>query len=180
MATMDAGSIEIAQVSTPSDVDDAGDVLREYAAWVLVKTAGMSEVPTFHGLEDELATLPGIYAPPIGRLLLARLDGRPAGTIALKGHDAETAEIKRLYVRPDCRGHDIGRRLVATVIAEARASGYRRLVLDSHVSMTSAHRIYSDAGFRTVDVPDDFPEDLKPVVVFMEAELDAEPEPTRS
>ena len=157
-------------------------MLLEYTAWGLTLTADLSEVPTFHGLDDELATLPGIYAPPAGRLLLARLDGRPAGTIALKGHDAATAEIKRLYVRPDCRGHDIGRRLVATVIAEARASGYRRLVLDSHVSMTSAHRlrIYERAGFRRVDVPDDFPDDLKPVAIFMEADLDGSAETTGS
>ncbi len=177
---MDAGSLEIAQVATPSDVEDARDILREYTAWGLALTAGMSEVPTFHGLEDELATLPGIYAPPAGRLLLARLDGRPAGTIALKGHDAATAEIKRLYVRPDSRGHDVGRRLVATVIAEARASGYRRLILDSHVSMTSAHRIYEGAGFRRVAVPDDFPEDLRPIAIFMEADLDGAAETTRS
>jgi GNAT superfamily N-acetyltransferase len=177
---MDDASIEISQVATPTDIADAGDLLGEYAAWVLTLTAGMSEVPTFHGLEDELAALPGIYAPPIGRLLLARLDGRPAGTIALKGHDAETAEIKRLYVRPDCRGHAIGTRLVARVIAEARASDYRRLVLDSHVTMTSAHRIYADAGFRHVDVPDDFPEDLKPIAIFMEADLDGAAEAIRS
>lgn len=177
---MDTAVLEIAQVTTPSDVHDAGNLLREYTAWALTLTADLSEVPTFHGLDDELATLPGIYAPPAGRLLLARLDGRPAGTIALKGHDAETAEIKRLYVSPDCRSHDVGHRLVSTVIAEARASGYKRLVLDSHVSMTSAHRIYERAGFRRVDVPDDFPEDLKPIAIFMEADLDGAAESTRS
>ena len=78
--------------------------------------------------------------------------GRP-GTIALKRHDATQAEIKRLYVRPDARGHDIGRQLVATVIAEARSSGYRRLVLDSHVTMTTAHRLYAGAGFRRTGSP---------------------------
>ncbi|HEY4189628.1 MAG TPA: GNAT family N-acetyltransferase [Candidatus Limnocylindrales bacterium] len=172
---MAEASLEIGQVVTLVDVEDAGELLRAYASWVLTLTAGMSEVPTFHGLDEELATLPGIYAPPAGRLLLARLDERPAGTIALKPHDAGTAEIKRLYVRPDCRGHEIGRRLVETVVAEARASRYRRLVLDSHVSMTSAHRLYADAGFRRVGVPDDFPEDLRAVAIFMEADLDAVP-----
>ena len=59
-------------------------------------------------------------------------------------------------------------------------SGYRRLILDSHISMTSAHRIYEGAGFRPVDVPDDFPEDLRPIAIFMEADLDGAAATTRS
>ena len=124
--------------------------------------------PTFDGFEEELATLPGIYAPPTGRLLLAAVDGRPAGCVALKGHDGGTGELKRLYVRPTFRGQAIGQRLVRALIAEARAAGYRRLVLDSHISMTRAHEIYLAAGFRKVATPADFPETLKPIVVFME------------
>ena len=117
--------------------------------------------------------------PPGGSCWPGSTGGLPARSRS-RATTPQTAEIKRLYVRPDCRGHDIGRRLVATVIAEARASGYRRLVLDSHVSMTSAHRIYERAGFRRVDVPDDFPEDLKPIAIFMEADLDAAAATTRS
>ena len=165
--------LTIAQVATPSDIEDVGELLREYTAWAVTLAADRSEVPTFQGLERELATLPGVYGPPSGRLLLARLDGRPAGCVALRERDAETGELKRLFVRPECRGNDLGRRLVAEAIAEARASGYRRLVLDIHVSMAAAHQIYEEAGFRRAEIPDDFPEDLKAIAIFMETALPA-------
>ncbi|MEJ2710982.1 MAG: GNAT family N-acetyltransferase [Anaerolineales bacterium] len=129
------------------------------------------KAPTFQGLERELASLPGVYAPPSGRLLLARQDSRAAGCIALKGHDAATGELKRLFVRPAFRGHKIGRQLVAALIEAAREQGYRRLVLGSHISMKSAHALYQAAGFHKVDTPSDFPENLKPLVVFMEMDL---------
>ena len=161
----------IAQVETPAAIADVSTLIREYTTWAFTLQAGSEEAPTFVGLEQELATLPGTYAPPSGRLLLA-LDGdQPAGCIALKGHDATTAELKRLYVRPAFRGRDIGPRLVAALISEARVSGYRRIVLDSHISMTRAHAIYEAAGFRRVSAPADFPDALKPVVVFMDMDL---------
>jgi GNAT superfamily N-acetyltransferase len=129
--------------------------------------------PTFRGLEDELATLPGMYAPPTGCLLLAMYDGHPAGCVALRAHDPTTGEVKRLYVRPGLRGNNLGRQLVAALIHNARKLGYRRMILDSHISMTRAHEIYRAAGFRVVDAPDDFPEAIKPVVVFMELTVGA-------
>lgn len=165
--------LAIAQVRTRSDIEDVRELLREHTAWAVTLAADRGEVPTFRGLEQELASLPGIYTPPSGRLLLARLAGRPAGCVALRGHDAEGGELKRLNVRPEFRGKAVGRRLVGAVVAEARAAGYRRLVLDSHVSMTGAHGIYADAGFRMVDASADFPEDLKAVAVFMETALPA-------
>lgn len=157
----------IAQVTTPSQVRDVQELLREYTAWAFTLAAANEHAPTFQGLERELATLPGIYAPPTGCLLLAMEDDRPAGCVALKGHDAATAELKRLYVRPAFRGRNIGGQLVAALIGEARAMDYRRVILDSHLSMTNAHVLYRAAGFETVDAPEDFPEELKPVVVFM-------------
>jgi len=163
----------IVQVTTEADILEAGDLLREYTAWVLPLTPVGDAAPTFHGLEAELATLPGPYSPPTGCLLLARHDGRAAGCIALRGHDSDVAELKRLYVRPAFRGHNIGAALVADLVARARGLGYRRLVLDSHISMAKAHALYMAAGFHTVDTPADFPDVLKPVVVFMEMTLDS-------
>ena len=164
--------LAISQVSTPSEIKSVQELLREYTAWAFTLTAGSDQAPTFHGLEQELATLPGIYAPPTGCLLLAMQDGQSAGCIALKGHDATTGELKRLYVRPAFRGRNIGRQLVAALIAEARNYGYRRLILDSHISMTKAHEIYMAAGFRKVNTPSDFPEALKPIAVFMELAIE--------
>ena len=130
-----------------------------------------AKAPTFEGLEEELATLPGIYSPPAGRLLLAMQDEQPAGCVALKSHDAETSELKRLYVRPAFRGLGIGWQLAETLVAEARQSRYKRIVLDNHISMKQAHQIYIALGFKVVATPADFPESLKPVIVFMECDL---------
>jgi len=165
--------LTIDQVRTPDEIAAVGAILREYMTWVVTVEDDSDSAPTFEGLERELATLPGVYAPPGGRLLLASLDGEPAGCIALKRHHDEMGELKRLYVRPEARGHEIGRHLVERLVAEARVSGYRHLVLDSHVSMTRAHDLYRGVGFRDVPAPADFPERFRPVVVFMELDLGA-------
>ncbi len=161
----------ISQVTTPSEIGDVQGLLREYTAWAFTLTEGSEQAPTFQGLEEELATLPGIYSPPAGHLLIAMSAGKPAGCIALKPHHGSTAELKRLYVRPSFRGQNLGSHLVAKLIEEARRSGYRRLILDSHASMTKAHEIYMAAGFRRIEPPEDFPQHLKPLVVFMEMPL---------
>jgi GNAT superfamily N-acetyltransferase len=163
--------VVIAQVSTAADIAGVQDLLREYTTWALTLSAGFERPPTFEGLEAELAALPGVYAPPAGRLLLARHAGQPAGCIALKPQAADTGELKRLYVRPGFRGLALGRQLVAAVVQAARASGYQRLVLDSNKAMTQAHALYQQAGFRFVAAPSGYPEALKPIVVFMEMDL---------
>jgi GNAT superfamily N-acetyltransferase len=166
-------TVAISQAETPDAIRDVQGLFREYTAWAFTLTAGLDKVPpTFEGFEEELASLPGVYAPPAGRLLLARVGGRPAGCIALKPHHGDVAELKRLYVSPAFRGQAIGQALVASLIAAARTAGYQQIVLDSHRSMTKAHDIYAAAGFRRVDPPADFPSPLKPIVVFMELDLD--------
>jgi len=165
----------ILQVSTPTEIRHVQVLIREFTSWAMALVEGSDQAPTFRGLEVELATLPGIYAPPTGCLLLAMQDGQPAGCIALKAHDPTTGELKRLYVRPGFRGRKLGRQLLAALIDEARKLGYRRIVLDSHVSMTKAHEIYRAAGFRIVNAPEEFPEVFKPVVVFMELAVGSTP-----
>jgi putative acetyltransferase len=163
--------VSISQVRTSTDVEHAQGLMREYTAWAFALSAETIEAPTFEGLEQELESLPGPYAPPAGRLLLAKDNGQPAGCVALKSHSATEGELKRLYVRPDFRGQKIGRKLVLAVIEEARGMGLHNLVLDSHRAMKSAHRIYEAAGFRRVEAPRDFPETIKPIAVFMELRL---------
>jgi ribosomal protein S18 acetylase RimI-like enzyme len=164
-------AVTVEHAATAVQIQQVRDLLREYTDWAFASTTGSVGAPTFEGLEEELAGLPGIFAPPDGRLLLAAVDGQPAGCIALRRHDDQTGEIKRLYVRPGFRGHNLGGRLVAALLDAARAIGYRRLVLDSHHTMTHAHALYRTAGFRVVEAPDDFPEDLRPIAVFMEMDL---------
>jgi GNAT superfamily N-acetyltransferase len=161
----------ITQAATEDQIAAIRELIREYTAWAFTLAEGSDKAPTFQGLDAELAALPGVYSPPAGRLLLATLEGQPAGCVCFKGHDASTCELKRLYVRPTMRGLNLGWKLVSTLVEEARRSGYRRMVLDSHMSMKKAHELYRAAGFKDVSAPSDFPEELKPIVVFMELDL---------
>jgi GNAT superfamily N-acetyltransferase len=161
----------ISQIKSETEIAAVQELVREFFAWALTFDADAGQAPTFNQLEEELATLPGIYAPPSGRFLLAMQDGQPAGCVALKGHDATTSELKRLYVRSTYRGQRIGWQLVSRLVEEARQIGYERIVLDSHSSMRKAHEIYQALGFKKVKTPDDFPEAYKPFVVFMECDL---------
>lgn len=168
-------TLTIAQVQSADDIGAVQALFREYMDWTNTLGFDSGDAPTFEGFEDEVATLPGVYAPPRGRLLLARHDGTPAGCVALRPHAGGTCELKRLYVRTAMRGLRVGWLLVEGLLEEARRSGYTRMVLDSHRSMTKAHEIYRAQGFRTVGPPDDFPGSLKPIVVFMECDLFPQP-----
>jgi putative acetyltransferase len=106
----------------------------------------------FQGFDVELATLPGRYSPPSGRLLLARLDGLPVGCVALRDLDDGICEMKRLYVRPEARGTGAGRLLTDAIISEARAVGYARMRLDTIAPiMERAVSLYRRRGF--VEIP---------------------------
>ncbi len=128
---------------TPADMAAARALFEEYAAWLAVDLC-------FQGFAEELATLPGGYAPPRGRLLLAGPEGAVVGCIALRplrGPDDTVGEVKRLYVKPEARGSGLGERLVTRLVEEARACGYRELKLDTLDWMADARRLYARLGF---------------------------------
>lgn len=126
----------------------------------------------FQDFDRELAALPGEYAPPRGALLLALADGRAVGCVALRALDERTCEMKRLYVRPQARGHGVGRLLCDAVIAEARARGYARMKLDTVPQMAEAIALYRALGF----VPAE-PYRYNPIpgAIFMELMLGSRP-----
>ena len=119
-------------------------LLEEYATWLAAN--GAADLPE----PDERASLPGRYAPPAGALLLAKLDGRAVGCVALRALDAETCEMKRLFVRPEARGARVGVALVEALLAHARATGYRRMRLDTLAWMHPAIALYRALGFREI------------------------------
>jgi len=123
----------------------------------------------FQDFERELATLPGDYAPPAGRLFLALAAGEPAGCIALRSIAPGVAEMKRLYVRPPFRAIGLGRALAERLIEEARAIGYRAMKLDTLPSMRPAQALYAALGFRDAPRYNDNPVDG---VRFMALDLD--------
>ena len=136
--------LEIVSAASPELVAHVRALFREYAASLGVDLC-------FQNFDQELASLPGDYAPPAGRLLLAYLNASPAGCVALRKLDADSCEMKRLYVRPVARGKKIGLALANAVIAAARELGYARMRLDTLPSMTEAQRMYAALGFR--DIP---------------------------
>ena len=133
--------IEIVPARSAAEIDSVRHLFREYSELV-------AEALCFQGFDEELAALPGAYVPPGGALLLARAPDADAGCVALRPLSGGDCEMKRLYVRPGYRGTGLGRRLTEAVLAEARRSGYRRIVLDTLPKLREAIAMYRGMGFR--------------------------------
>jgi GNAT superfamily N-acetyltransferase len=139
-----AKSISFAQAESPSQIAQARELFLEYA-----QSLGFSLC--FQNFDQELAGLPGDYAPPAGRLLLVEREDQLAGCVALHKLETEIGEMKRLYLRPQFRGKGLGRLLADRIIAEARQIGYQRLRLDTvEPVMKDAVAMYRRMGFKEI------------------------------
>lgn len=163
--------LTITQVQTAEQIAATQEFMREYLTWFFALVPGSERAPTFQGWEAEIASLPGSYTPPMGRLLLATWNAQPAGCVAMKPVTEQIGELKRMYVSPNFRGNRMGWQLGKVLLDEAHVIRYKKVVLDSHISMTHAHNIYEELGFKRVTAPPGFPQELIPVVVFMECNL---------
>jgi len=138
-------TLKIFQAESSSHIAQARELFLEYAG-----SLGFNLC--FQNFDKELAGLPGEYATPEGRLLLAECDGQLAGCVALHKLSGEICEMKRLYLRPQFRGKGLGRSLAERIIAEARQVGYRRMRLDTvEPVMKDAVGIYRKLGFAEIE-----------------------------
>ena len=137
--------LQLRYAESPEDLEVIRVLFREYEAWLGFDLC-------FQGFEQELATLPGAYAPPSGRLLLASHNGSIAGCIGLRrfGDWPDICEMKRLFVREPFRGLHIGRALSEAVIDEARQIGYSDMRLDTLERMKAARALYISLGFKEI------------------------------
>lgn len=153
--------LTIVPATTSERVAQVRALLREYERSLGVDLR-------FQGFEHELAALPGAYAPPRGRLLIALAEDEPGGCVGLRPLADDVCEMKRLYLRPSIRGRGAGRLLATRILDEARAIGYRVMRLDTLPGMTEARALYETLGFHAIA-----PYYANPVAgaVFMERSL---------
>jgi len=150
------------QATLPDEIDQARELFREYEAWLNLDLC-------FQNFEKELAELPGGYAPPAGRLLLAFQNDELVGCVALRKLNDDTCEMKRLFLRPQFHGRGLGRELAERIIEEARVIGYQRMRLDTlSEQMGSAIGLYRALGFSEIKPYYDNP---VPGALFMELRL---------
>ena len=137
---MPSESLFIRPASSVEEIATAQALFEEYAAALGIDLG-------YQGFADELASLPGCYAPPRGRLLIAWVGDDAAGCVALRPLADDVCEMKRLYVRPGFRGSGIGKQLAEAIIAEARQIGYAIMRLDTVPKLEAATRLYESLGF---------------------------------
>lgn len=166
---------QIVEPACAAELDDVRSLMRAFVAWHRARHAEDIELIERYfdqrAFDEELAELPGKYTRPHGRLLLAYLDGKPAGCVALRDLGDGACEMKRMFVPETFRGRGVGRALAERIIAEAREAGYRAMRLDTSRRQSEATRLYERAGFRRIPPYYDLADDVKDWLVFFELAL---------
>lgn len=144
MNTANPASIDLRPADIPADLETVRALFLDYQASLQIDLC-------FQGFDIELSSLPGEYTEPMGGLLLALVDGAPAGCCGFRPMIASdhlnACEMKRLFVRPAFRGFGLGRQLVEQTMVRAQMAGYATMLLDTLSDMETARALYQEAGF---------------------------------
>jgi len=135
---------EIRWADIPGDLIAVRSLFQEYAD-------SLDFELDFQDFREELATLPGKYAPPLGSILVAKENGETVGCVAVRPLGDGICEMKRLFVKPSHRGKRIGRDLALAIIEEAKKIGYEVMRLDTVVAMKEASALYRALGFQPIE-----------------------------
>jgi ribosomal protein S18 acetylase RimI-like enzyme len=154
--------LKIFEAKTGEDIESFRTLLKEY-----VDSLGIDL--SFQNIQEEMANLPGCYARPEGCILMASYDGEIAGCVALRKLNNGICEGKRLYVKPQFRGLDIGKKLMEAIIEEVRKIGYMHIRGDTLPSMKTAQALYASLGFKEIE-----PYRYNPIegAIFLELKLE--------
>ena len=167
--------IDILNATNRYQLDSVRNLIRTFVEWHRQRDfedlALIDQYFDAKAFEEELETLPGKYAPPKGSLLLALWAGQPAGCVALRKIDAQTCEMKRMFVYPRFQGRGVGRALAEAILREAKTAGYTTMRLDTSVRQIEALQLYQSLGFKTIDAYYELSPEMKNWLVFMELSL---------
>ena len=164
-------STEVRFVSAFERREELIPLYEEYSEMLLRANPGFGASLAQQNYDEEIAHLEDKYQPPRGSMYLIYYDGALAGCVGMKPSDEESAELKRLYLRPAFRGHNLGEQMLMRIMEDARAAGYRRLRLDTLPALRTALSLYRRIGFHEIDPYYDC---LITGTIFMEIELQNE------
>lgn len=169
--------IQIVPADTEAHIQSAITLSQEYVTWMIAAIRehypelDLAEFTSEHDYDDLRQKFPGEHVPPDGRLYVALNDGQAGGMIALGKLSDSVCEMRTLFVRPDMRGLGMGKRLVDTILQDARAIGYHHMRLDTLGFMEDALRMYRALGFEPIAAYRDVSDSLKQHIRFLELDL---------
>ncbi len=167
--------IQIHHASNEADLEHVRNLMRAFVRWQRERNKeDMDLVNEYFNpvvIEKELASLPGKYDMPDGRLLLATVDGEPAGCVGLRKIDDQQCEMKRMFVYPKFHGQGVALAMARHLIAEARSIGYETMLLDTSFRQTEAQSLYQKIGFQKIKPYYEMPKKVEDWLVFMAMKL---------
>ena len=164
--------VNVEDAITDSHLDSVRALMRAFIDWHRVRHVEHLDLIYSYfdanAYEEELRTLPGVYSPPKGRLLLVTVDGKPAGCVAMRPTSDDCCEMKRMFVYSEFQGRGVGRALAVTIVQAGRLAGYKAMRLDTGILQAEAIGLYESIGFQKVAPYYELPQEMSRLMLFME------------